>query len=242
MKVAPDAEVDDGAFDVVAIGDLGFGELLTSGRRLYKGTHLAMDKVTSRRARVVEAEPIDPGAIVELDVDGENPGRLPARFEIVPAALWMVVPASGLEPDAARGARQPRRELARGADRGAAAGGSVRADDDRRRQPPGRALARPASSRSRAGIAAGLELVTFDRFVERDVGGDEARASWLRRSIARSSPPRSRRCSPIASVVRAAARGRGVSRGGARIRAIARARGACSSPTHLADAGAGATR
>jgi diacylglycerol kinase (ATP) len=92
MMVAPDAEVDDGMFDVVAMGDLGFGDLLVSGRRIYKGTHLTMDKVSTRRAKVVEAEPIDPNAVVELDVDGESPGRLPARFEIVPGALWMVVP------------------------------------------------------------------------------------------------------------------------------------------------------
>ncbi len=95
MMVAPDAELDDGAFDVVAIGDLGFTDLVTSGRRLYKGTHLAMAKVSVRRARIIEAEPIAPGAIVELDVDGEAPGRLPARFEIVPGALWMAVPGSG---------------------------------------------------------------------------------------------------------------------------------------------------
>jgi diacylglycerol kinase (ATP) len=95
MKVAPDAIPDDGLFDVVALGDFGFGDVLTSGRRLYKGTHLSMDKVTTRRARVVEAEPIDPGAVVELDVDGEPPGRLPARFELLPAALWFVVPGAG---------------------------------------------------------------------------------------------------------------------------------------------------
>ncbi|HEU4728016.1 MAG TPA: diacylglycerol kinase family protein [Kofleriaceae bacterium] len=95
MMVAPNAELDDGAFDVVAMGDFGFGDLLKSGRRLYKGTHLTMDKVTARRARVVEAEPIDPAAIIELDIDGENPGRLPARFELVPAALWVVVPGAG---------------------------------------------------------------------------------------------------------------------------------------------------
>ena len=53
-----------------------------------------MDKVTARRAKVVEAEGIDPGSVIELDVDGENPGKLPARFEIVPAALWMLVPAT----------------------------------------------------------------------------------------------------------------------------------------------------
>ncbi len=92
MMVAPNAELDDGQFDVVAMGDFGFGDLLRSGRRLYKGTHLAMEKVTSRRARTVDAQPIDPSAKVELDVDGEPLGLLPARFELLPAALWMVAP------------------------------------------------------------------------------------------------------------------------------------------------------
>jgi len=93
MLVAPDAEVDDGQFDVIAMGDFGFADLVKSGRRLYQGTHIAMDKVTARRARVVEAEGVEPGAVIELDVDGESPGRLPARFELLPGALWMVAPA-----------------------------------------------------------------------------------------------------------------------------------------------------
>jgi YegS/Rv2252/BmrU family lipid kinase len=92
MMVAPHAELDDGQFDVIAMGDFSFGDLVKSGRRLYKGTHLSMDKVSERRARVVEAQPIDASAIVELDVDGECPGLLPARFELLPGALWMVVP------------------------------------------------------------------------------------------------------------------------------------------------------
>ncbi len=92
MKMAPDAEIDDGKFDVVAMGDFNFGDLLRSGRRLYNGTHLTMDKVSHRRARLVEAAPLDPGTVVELDVDGENLGRLPARFEVAPAAIWMATP------------------------------------------------------------------------------------------------------------------------------------------------------
>jgi YegS/Rv2252/BmrU family lipid kinase len=92
MMVAPNAEVDDGMFDVVALGDFHFGDLLKSGRRIYKGTHLTMDKVTTRRARIVDAEAVDPNAVVELDVDGECFGRLPARFELVPRALAMIVP------------------------------------------------------------------------------------------------------------------------------------------------------
>jgi YegS/Rv2252/BmrU family lipid kinase len=91
MMVAPGAEVDDGLFDVVSLGDFGFGDVLASGRRLYQGSHLGMDKVSVRRAKVVDAEPLEPGATVELDVDGEALGKLPARFEIVPSALWMVV-------------------------------------------------------------------------------------------------------------------------------------------------------
>jgi diacylglycerol kinase (ATP) len=94
MMVAPEAELDDGQFDVVAMGDFGFGDLLKSGRRLYQGTHVSMDKVTSRRAKVVEAEGVEPGAVIELDVDGECPGRLPARFELLAGALWVVAPAA----------------------------------------------------------------------------------------------------------------------------------------------------
>jgi diacylglycerol kinase (ATP) len=92
MKVAPAAEVDDGLFDVISMGDLTFADLLKSGRRLYEGTHLGMEKVSSRRARTVEAQPIEPGAIVELDVDGEAPGILPAKFEMIPGGITMVVP------------------------------------------------------------------------------------------------------------------------------------------------------
>jgi diacylglycerol kinase family enzyme len=94
MMVAPKAELDDGRFDVIAMGDFGFGDLLKSGRRLYRGTHVSMDKVTTRRAKVVEAEGVEPGAVIELDVDGECPGRLPARFELLAGALWVVAPAA----------------------------------------------------------------------------------------------------------------------------------------------------
>src|SRR5262249_34425749 len=92
MQVAPNAELDDGAFDVIAIGDVSFFEMMTSGARIYKGTHLELPKVTARRAKRVEAEPAVDGEQVLLDVDGEAPGTLPASFSIVPGALNLVVP------------------------------------------------------------------------------------------------------------------------------------------------------
>jgi diacylglycerol kinase family enzyme len=68
--------------------------MILSSRRLYAGTHLTMPHVSHRRAKVVLAEPARAGEVVELDVDGETPGRLPATFTIVPDALSMVAPGA----------------------------------------------------------------------------------------------------------------------------------------------------
>ena len=92
MHIAPEAELDDGLFDVIALGDMGLGDFILRSRRLYAGTHLTMDKVSHRRAAVVRAEPADPGQIVELDVDGETPGILPATFRNLPRAIDLIVP------------------------------------------------------------------------------------------------------------------------------------------------------
>jgi YegS/Rv2252/BmrU family lipid kinase len=86
MKVAPDAELDDGAFDVVTLGDFGLSDLLLRGLDIYSGKHLANPKVSVRRARLVEAAPIGDAEVL-LDVDGEQLGRLPSKFELLPGAL-----------------------------------------------------------------------------------------------------------------------------------------------------------
>lgn len=57
---------------------------------LYDGTHLRLPNTRVLRARTVEAEALD-GAQVDLDVDGENPGTLPARFTVLPGALRLRV-------------------------------------------------------------------------------------------------------------------------------------------------------
>ena len=93
MHVAPNAALDDGILDVVAIGDFSAFEMLTNGARIYRGTHLELAKVVARKAKKVEAHPVD-GADVLLDVDGEAPGSLPATFSVLPGALGLVVPAA----------------------------------------------------------------------------------------------------------------------------------------------------
>ncbi len=91
MHIAPKAELDDGFFDVVALGDFGFADFLVNGRHIYSGSHLGMEGVSHRRAKKVHAEPLDTED-VELDVDGETPGILPATFTVLPGALSLVVP------------------------------------------------------------------------------------------------------------------------------------------------------
>jgi diacylglycerol kinase (ATP) len=92
MKVAPDAKLDDGKFDVVTIGDLGALKILANVHRLYKGTHLEMDEVHQARAKEVRVRASRKNAAVAIEIDGELPGCLPAKFEILPKALRVRCP------------------------------------------------------------------------------------------------------------------------------------------------------
>ncbi len=91
MKIAPDASLYDGAFDVVSIEDMSLSQSLSISRYLYKGSHLHLDHVSQRKAKVVLAEPLTKEEVL-LDVDGEAPGKLPATFRILPQSLRIVVP------------------------------------------------------------------------------------------------------------------------------------------------------
>src|SRR4051812_29220656 len=54
MFIAPDAELDDGAFDVVLVGDVAKLRYLANLPKVFKGTHVAEPEVTVLRAREVE--------------------------------------------------------------------------------------------------------------------------------------------------------------------------------------------
>src|SRR5215510_14988353 len=87
MKIAPDAKLTDGKFDVIGVGDLSALKLFTSAPRVYLGSHLSMPEVSHTLARKVNVRPSDTRAEVALEIDGELPGRLPATFQIIPEAL-----------------------------------------------------------------------------------------------------------------------------------------------------------
>jgi len=87
MKICPEAKLDDGSFDLVSVGDLGRLEVLAKIHRIYSGDHLSMKEVRSVRCRHLRVAPVEPGAKIPVEVDGETPGRLPASFEILQGAL-----------------------------------------------------------------------------------------------------------------------------------------------------------
>ena len=89
MKLAPEARQDDGAFDVVTIGDVNKLDFLTTAPKLYSGRYLSHPKVELLRSSCLA---ISAAEALPLEVDGEPIGATPARFDIVPSALRLRVP------------------------------------------------------------------------------------------------------------------------------------------------------
>jgi YegS/Rv2252/BmrU family lipid kinase len=88
MKIAPEASLSDGEFEVVVLGDLGKVDLVRNVPRVYDGSHVTHPKVSMDRARQVSIE--SPQRLL-LQADGEVLGTAPATFTVVPAALRVIV-------------------------------------------------------------------------------------------------------------------------------------------------------
>ncbi len=92
MKIAPDAKLDDGQFDIITIGDASAFRILANSPRLYFGAHLRMNEVTHALAKQVVARSVKKDEEVRVELDGEVVGRLPATFQIMPLALRVRCP------------------------------------------------------------------------------------------------------------------------------------------------------
>ncbi|MDQ2937278.1 MAG: diacylglycerol kinase family lipid kinase [Acidobacteriota bacterium] len=92
MKIAPNAKLDDGWFDVVSIGDLGPARIIANAPRLYLGAHLSMSEISHVRVTKISARPLNKDQRIQIEVDGELPGYLPAAFQILPKALRVRCP------------------------------------------------------------------------------------------------------------------------------------------------------
>jgi diacylglycerol kinase (ATP) len=90
MKLAPDAEPDDGLFDVVLIGDVTKLDFATTAPKLYSGRHVTHPRVEVIRSATVGVDAAQP---LPIELEGETVGTTPARFEIVPQAIRVRMPA-----------------------------------------------------------------------------------------------------------------------------------------------------
>lgn len=92
MKMTPDADPADGLFDVLLIGGIKRRDLALTLPKVYRGTHLPHPKAELLRGRTVS---VSAESAVPVELDGEQPGTTPARFEIVPRSVRLRVPQAG---------------------------------------------------------------------------------------------------------------------------------------------------
>ena len=88
MRVAPEADPSDGQFDVTIWSGYHLKDFALKSASVYDGRHVRWAGTRTLRCRRLEATSDEE---VLLDVDGEQPGRLPASFELLPGALRIQV-------------------------------------------------------------------------------------------------------------------------------------------------------
>lgn len=88
MKVLPDALMNDGVIDVCTVEALSKPAFLRAFPRVFIGTHVSHPKVRVLRGARIQLEA---NRRVQVYADGERVGPLPAIFQVLPAALPVVV-------------------------------------------------------------------------------------------------------------------------------------------------------
>jgi YegS/Rv2252/BmrU family lipid kinase len=92
MRLAPEASLEDGQFDVVMIGESGKLSYISNLPKVFKGTHVDNEEVRIVRARSLELSASRPFA---LYADGEHLTELPASLRVLPQALSVLAPPAG---------------------------------------------------------------------------------------------------------------------------------------------------
>jgi diacylglycerol kinase (ATP) len=88
MKVTPDASVVDGLLDVCLLAEVSKGTFLRTFPKVFRGTHVRHPAVRMARATRIKVEA---DRRVMIYADGERVGAAPAVFDVLPAALAVVI-------------------------------------------------------------------------------------------------------------------------------------------------------
>lgn len=91
MMLSPQAMIDDGRLDVVAVSGLNRAEILRELTRIHKGGHVANPKVTIKQGQYVSIETSSFKDALPIEVDGNVSGHTPADYALMPKALRFVL-------------------------------------------------------------------------------------------------------------------------------------------------------
>jgi YegS/Rv2252/BmrU family lipid kinase len=89
MRIAPEAELDDGLLDVITVGEVGKLRFVANLRKVFNGTHIDDEQVTMFRASRVEITASRPFPVY---ADGEHLTELPVSVRVLPRALSVLAP------------------------------------------------------------------------------------------------------------------------------------------------------
>lgn len=90
MKITPNADPRNGTFEVVILQDFKWYDFILNLHKLYNGTHLSVNNVTSKSVRSIEVEEIERSGSIFVQSDGEHLGFLPRKFCILLGAIEMI--------------------------------------------------------------------------------------------------------------------------------------------------------
>jgi len=89
MMFSPNSELNDGVLDVVLLGDFKVFNFIVESKSLYTGKHIDNPKVQLFKGKEIR---ISSESDVSLEIDGETPGVLPARFKVAEKSLKVICP------------------------------------------------------------------------------------------------------------------------------------------------------
>ncbi len=86
--IAPKADVEDNLLDVIIIKDSDIVELANIFFNVLRGEHINHPNVVYFKTRNIL---IESDEVIEIDLDGEYGGKLPANFEVIPKAMKVFI-------------------------------------------------------------------------------------------------------------------------------------------------------
>lgn len=88
-KLAPDAKLDDGYFDMLILKKVNLAEFIHIASLALRGAHLNNDNIIYTKSKRIKVTPTEK---MQLNVDGEYGGLLPGEFVNLNKHIEMIVP------------------------------------------------------------------------------------------------------------------------------------------------------